>query len=248
MNHVDWTRITAVSCMVEWVCWAIVAVALWRSGQRNPIRGLGWLVCYATFSSWGRLITAYNTMRVTPDPQPQALWHAITAVVGIGAARYLIAITRKRQSSTHVDNGMAVTMDALSAQDFVDECPFPAAVASTSDGGILAVNAAYEELMGASIVDIRGYNWSRFSPRERTRLLSNWSEYCLGMLPYYYEESTWQRPSDGKEMQISARGRRMSGRIVAEVRSIEHLKRLEVLQVALKKAPDLVLYRQQGLD
>ena len=206
------------ACCLEWACYCCITLAVYTASRRRPIPGLAWLCGYAACSAWGRFLTALSF--AIPLRSVQALWHGVTALVGLGATTHLLRLTQKRDAVRHLGQALQGAAAAIDAQQLVDAIPF-ASAAMDPEGAITAVNEQLTRLLGCSPKEIEGLRWTRYlNGRERVRVIANWVDFGQGALEHFYEESAWRRPVDRQTIQIATRGLLVGSQLVCSVADI----------------------------
>ncbi len=211
---ITWTW--TIADVLIWASYMAIPVLLWSNLKGTRLVGsLPWLVPFILACGFGHLWDAIAVWK--PYYALVTAGRILTAIVSvasvIGLSRFLPAL----RDSHEVD----LLSRQQEAQMFVDGLA-EAAFVSSRDGGNLAVNAAFESLLGTGLDGAGGYHWAQpVHLDDRDVYVTRWLDFVAGRRNSYRQRCRWKRPSDGKWITIETRGgRRSNGEFYGTVRRI----------------------------
>lgn len=212
-----WFTWTWTACgILTWLAYLAIPVTLWRNlrGTRLMV-ALPWMAPFILACGFSHLFDAVVVWR--PYYWLSTGSHVLTTFVSMGSAIGLSKLLPVLRAHREVD----LVTQQQEAQLFVD-CLADAAFISSRDGGNLAVNPAFESLLGTGLEGAGGYHWAlQIHPDDRDQYVTPWLDFVAGRADEYKRRCRWKRPSDGKWLTIETRGgRRTNGQFYGTVRSI----------------------------
>lgn len=222
-----WITWTWTICDLSiWACYmAIPCLLLWhlRGTRLGPL--LPWVAPFVLACGMGHLWDAAAVW--WPWYALVTASRVITAVISLLSVAGLAWFLPSLRDSDEVN----LLSSQQEGQVFVDGLA-EAAFVSSKDGGNLAVNALFRDLLGVGLEETRGYGWAQpIVHEDRDRYVTRWLDFVEGRRERYREKIRWRRP-DGEVIYVETRGgRRSSGQFYGTVRLVseaeQQLERLE---------------------
>ncbi len=196
--------------LITWT-WTICDLLIWASYLAIPmllfrhLKGtrlivlLPWTAPFIIACGMGHLWDALTVWR--PWYGLVTASRIVTAVVSlasvVGLAYVLPRVTYRLETALR-----DVTVGE-EAQEFVDSLLPLAAFVCTPDGGDLAVNSAYTQMLGYSLDEVRGYLYlHHVYPEDREIAGDRWRAFCFGVIPAYRERFRWFHPEGLRHLEV----------------------------------------------
>lgn len=94
--------------------------------------------------------------------------------------------------------GLRRVSEEVEAQEFANNLLPDAVFVCTEDGGDLAVNHTYLDVVGRSVDEVRGYLFERWiHPNDRDRITKLWREFCADRSDSFFQRFRFSHRTQG---------------------------------------------------